>query len=162
MIHIQSPCTCFALCILHISTNTTCNTIYVNNNQRQQSPLFFVACTRHTPTCACPLCAHAQHLPALALPMPARALCLRVFVMLVFLVNCQHWYSAAEPQSTVKSIQGSSHARTRTPSRVGDSSGFILRVIRPQTLCLSVSCFYLHAPCSVLPQHASFCPTSTT
>jgi len=25
-----------------------------------------------------------------------------------------------------------------------------------------VSCFYLHAPCSVLPQRASFCPTSTT
>jgi len=43
----------------------------------------------------------------------------------------------------------------------GDS-GCIFRVIRLQTLRLSVSCFCLHASFSDLPQRASFCPTSTT
>ena len=38
----------------------------------------FLARARHAPTYACPSCMNARHLPAHALPMPARALCLRM------------------------------------------------------------------------------------
>ena len=49
------------------------------------------ACACHAPSCTCPSCAHAQHLPARALLKPASACCLRVFAMLVFLAHtCGH------------------------------------------------------------------------
>ena len=91
--------------------------------------------------------------------MPARALCLRVFVMLVFLAHCRRGYSVAERHCSGESIQRSAYAPTRTPGSVGDGRGVILRVIRAQTLRLSVSCFCLHVPC---PERASFFPTPTT
>jgi len=141
----------------------------LQHNRRRQSPTstkpfvcayLFLVCARHAPTFACLSYARAWHLPARALPMPAACaeFCLHVFAVLVFLAYCRRWYSAAERHCTGQSIQGSAHGPTQIPGRVGKSSGFILRVIRPQTLCLSVSCFYLHAPCSVLPQRALFCP----
>jgi hypothetical protein len=52
---------------------------------------FFRACARHAPSCTCPSCAHAWHLPARAVPMSASACCLRVFAMLVFFAHtCRH------------------------------------------------------------------------
>ena len=56
------------------------------------------------------------------------SLCLRVFAMPVFLAyKGRRWNSVAERHCT----GDSAHALTRTPGRVGDSSGFILRVTRP-------------------------------
>ena len=137
----------------------------LQHNRRRQSPTstkpfvcayLFLVCARHAPTFACPSSAHAWHLPARALSMPAACaeFCLHVFAVLVFLAYCRRWYSAAEQHCTGQSIQGSANGPTQIPGRVDDSSGFILRVIKPQTLCLSVSCFYLHSPCAVLPQRA--------
>jgi len=54
------------------------------------------------------------------------------------------------------------YRQTQTTDSVRNNSGFILRVIRPQTLCVSVSCLCLHGPCPVLPERTLFFPALTT
>jgi len=106
---------------------------------------------RLAPACACPSCAHTRHLPACALPMPARALCLCVFAMFVFLADSPRaGYSDAERHSNGEGVECSTYTPTKTPGSFGNSSGVILRVIRTHTLCSPVSCFCLHVPCPVL------------
>jgi len=122
----------------------------------------FLACACHAPTCACPSCAHARHLPARALPIPARALCLRVATMLVFLDTVAVGILLWRNISLARLFKGAPMHRRENLAMLATVVISILRVIRPQTLCLSVSCFYLHAPCSVLPQRASYCHTPTT
>ena len=99
----------------------------------------FLACVCHFPTYACPSCACLA--PACTcLTHACECVPVCVFAMLVFLAYCWHWYSAVYWHSTGESIPGSNHALTQTPGTVGDSSIFILWVIRPQTLHLSMSC----------------------
>jgi len=69
LIHIQSTCACFAVCIVHVFTNTTCNTINVDNPRRCQSPL----CAR-----ICSLLARGMSLPARALRARMQGTCLHV------------------------------------------------------------------------------------
>jgi len=175
VIHRQSPCACLALFIVHVYTNTTCNTIDVNKARRRQSPL----------------CARVFSLLAHAMPLPARALlrvcCACACLPRLFSVHTVDVGILLQRHSTGESIQRSAGRAasggalaselpratrrnfplffikpTRTPGRVGDSCDVILRVIRPQTLRLSMSCFCLHVPCPVLPERASFFPNPTT
>ena len=62
VICIQSPCLSFALCIVHVSTSTTCNTIDADKARRQSSPL----------------CAHILPLPVRALHARMPCTCLHV------------------------------------------------------------------------------------
>jgi len=121
---------------LRVPCSVHCACLHKHNlqhNRRQQIPFVRVSspvCTRHAPACACPSCAHARHLTAPVLPMPAHALCLRVFAMLIFLV----YYF------TDKSIQRSACVPTRTPDSVDDSSG-----AKPKTLvCLCPASVSMH------------------
>jgi len=75
------------------------------HNRRRQNPTptksfvcayRFLVCVRHIPVYACPSCAHTRHLFVCVLTMSARALCLHVFTMFVFLASCRRGYSTAE------------------------------------------------------------------
>jgi len=72
-VHIQSPCACFALFIVHVSTKTTCNTIDVDKAQHWQSPL----CARFFPylitSCAHPRLPFLRACPAPVCTCLARA-----------------------------------------------------------------------------------------
>ena len=63
-------------------------------------------------------------LSARALPIPARALCLHVPVMLVF--HQFTGYSAAERYFNGGHVQRNAYTQTRTPGSVGDNSGIII------------------------------------
>jgi len=75
-----------ALCMFPQTSSTTQSTsTKLTSTKPFACAYLFLACARHTPTCACPSCAHARHLPARALSMPARTFCLRAFACLLSL-----------------------------------------------------------------------------
>jgi len=78
----------------------------------------FLACARHTPTCACPSCAHARHLPARALPLPARTFCLRAFACLLSLQTVDVGILLRSDIALARVFKGAPMARREHPAKL--------------------------------------------
>ena len=168
MIHIQSTCACFALCIVHVSTNTTYNTIDVDKARRRQSPLCARICSLFARAMPLPSRVFRTRVPGTCLHVPCPCL-QRAPSSVCTCLPC--WFSLHTVDVGILLRSDIALARvfkeapmhqSEHPADLATVVVFIFKVIRPQTLRLSVSCFCLHDPCSVLPQRASFCPISTT